>query len=88
LLFVDISYHFFFLFLWGGVRLSSLDMSAIILPIVPEPDDDDCGAFGEMIGRGSQNTRRKPAPVLLLPPQIPHVLTWTQTQAVTLCYKK
>jgi hypothetical protein len=35
-----------------------------------------------MLGRRHRNTRRKPAPVPLCPPQIPHVLTregtWTR----------
>lgn len=36
---------------------------------------DVCGAVGGIrIGRGKQSTRRKPAPVLLCPPQIPHDL--------------
>jgi hypothetical protein len=39
-------------------------------------DDDDYGAVGGMrIGRGNRSTRRKPAPVPLCPPQIPHDLT-------------
>jgi hypothetical protein len=39
-------------------------------------DDDECGAVGGMrIGRGNRITRRKPAPVPLFPPQIPHDLT-------------
>jgi hypothetical protein len=33
------------------------------------------------LGRGNQSTQRKPAPVPLCPPQIPHDLTWTQSQA-------
>jgi hypothetical protein len=38
-------------------------------------DDDECGAVGGMrIGRGNRSTRRKPAPVPLCPPQIPHDL--------------
>jgi hypothetical protein len=45
-------------------------------------DEDDCGAIGGMtIGRGNQNTRRKPAPVQRYPPQIPHDLTWARTWA-------
>jgi hypothetical protein len=32
-------------------------------------------------GRGNRSTRRKPAPVPLLPPQIPHDLTWARTRA-------
>jgi hypothetical protein len=38
-------------------------------------DGDECGAVGGMrIGRGNESTRRKPAPVPLCPPQIPHDL--------------
>jgi hypothetical protein len=48
--------------------------------IVPAPDD--YGAIGGMrIGRGNRSTRRKPAPVPLFPPQIPHDLTWDRTRA-------
>jgi hypothetical protein len=45
-------------------------------PIVPtQMTDGDYGAVGGMrIGRGNRSTRRKPAPVLLCPPQIPHDL--------------
>jgi hypothetical protein len=28
------------------------------------------------IGRGNRSTRRKPAPMQLCPPQIPHDMTW------------
>jgi hypothetical protein len=35
-----------------------------------------------MIGRGNRSTRRKPAPVLLFPPQTPHA-TWMRTWATT-----
>jgi hypothetical protein len=44
-------------------------------PIVPAPGDGggDCGEIGGMyIGRGNRSTRRKPAPVPLCSPQIPH----------------
>jgi hypothetical protein len=47
-------------------------------------DDDDYGALGEMIVRGNWSTRRKPAPVPLCPPQIPHDLTWHRTRAAAL----
>jgi hypothetical protein len=33
------------------------------------------------IGRWNRSTRKRPAPVLLLPPQIPHDLTWARTRA-------
>jgi hypothetical protein len=34
------------------------------------------------IGRGNRSSLRKPAPVPLCPPQIPHDLTWDRTRAV------
>jgi hypothetical protein len=44
--------------------------------------DDECGAVCAVkIGRGNRRTRRKPAPVPLCPPQIPHDLTWARTWA-------
>jgi hypothetical protein len=46
-----------------------------------DDDDDECGAIGEMIGRGNRSNRRKPAPVPLCPPQIPHNLTGARTRA-------
>jgi hypothetical protein len=45
-------------------------------------DDSDCGAIGRMkIGRGNRTTRRKPTPVPLCSPQIPHDLTRARTRA-------
>jgi hypothetical protein len=45
--------------------------------------DGDCGAigggWGGTIGRGNWSTQRKPAPVSLCPPQIPHDLTQART---------
>jgi hypothetical protein len=42
----------------------------------------ECGVVSGMrIGRGNGSTRRKPAPVPLCPPQIPHDLTWDRTRA-------
>ncbi|PNF26565.1 hypothetical protein B7P43_G13254 [Cryptotermes secundus] len=44
--------------------------------------EGDCGAIGGMkIGRGNQNTWRKPAPAPLCPPQVPLDQTRDQTQA-------
>jgi hypothetical protein len=44
-------------------------------------DDDECGEVGGMrIGTVNQSTLRRPAPLLLCPPQIPYVLTWTLTR--------
>jgi hypothetical protein len=46
-----------------------------------DDDDDKLGAFdGIIIGRGNRRTRRKPAPVSLCPPQIPHDLTQARTR--------
>jgi hypothetical protein len=61
------------------VRLNPL-VTAATIGLLYQPqmiDDGDCGAVGGMkIGKGTRSTRRKPAPVLLCPPQIPHDLTW------------
>jgi hypothetical protein len=35
------------------------------------PDDYNDGEIGGMIGRGNRNTRKKPVPVPLCPPQTP-----------------
>jgi hypothetical protein len=45
-------------------------------------DEDECWEVGEIrIGRWNRSTRRKPAPVPLCPPQIPHYLTWARIRA-------
>jgi hypothetical protein len=75
---------FFFLVFLGGVRLSPLGTSATVGLLYQPPmiDDDDYRAVGGMrIGRGNRSTRKKPAPVPLCPPQIPHDLTWDRTRA-------
>jgi hypothetical protein len=60
----------------GGVQLNPLGTSATNWPIAPTPGDYEDGEFGGMmIGMGTRNTRRKPAPVPLCLPQIPHDLT-------------
>jgi hypothetical protein len=78
-------WRLFFLVSLRGVRLSPLGTLATVgLLYQPWMIDDDYGALGEMrIGRGNRSTRRKPAPVPLCPPQIPHDLTWDRTQAAT-----
>jgi hypothetical protein len=44
-------------------------------------DDGECGAVGGIrIGRGNLSTLRKPAPLPLCPPLIPHDMTWARTQ--------
>jgi hypothetical protein len=63
------------------VGLSPLCTSETIWPIVPAPDDGERGAVGGMrIGRGNQSSRRKPAPVPLYSPQIPHDLACDRTR--------
>jgi hypothetical protein len=43
----------------------------------PRMIDDERGAVGGMrIGGANRRTQRKPVPVPLCPPQIPHDLTW------------
>jgi hypothetical protein len=44
-------------------------------------NDDDCGAVGGMLGSGNRSARRRPAPVPLYPPQIPHDRTGVRTRA-------
>jgi hypothetical protein len=44
---------------------------------------NEYGAIGAMIiGRKNWSTSRKPAPLQLRSPQIPHDLTWDKTQAI------
>jgi hypothetical protein len=63
----------------GGVQLGPLGTAATNRPIVPTPGDYDDGEIGGiLIGRGNRNTRRKPAPVPLCPPQIPHALAGSE----------
>jgi hypothetical protein len=64
----------------GGVQMGPLGTAATNRPIVPAPGDYDDGEIGGMIGKGNQSTRRKPAPVPLCPPQIPHAAR-TRTRA-------
>jgi hypothetical protein len=66
---------------WAGERPSPVGTSASNWPIVPDLDDE-YGAFGGMrISEGNRSTRRKPTPVPLCLPQIPHDLTLYQTRA-------
>jgi hypothetical protein len=60
------------------VRLSLLGTAATVWLIVPasDDDDDDCGVIGGMRNdKGNRSTWKKPAPVPLYPPQIPHELS-------------
>jgi hypothetical protein len=53
----------------SGVQLGPLGTAATNRPAHGDYDDEE---FGGLIGRGNRSTRRKPAPVPLCPPQIPH----------------
>jgi hypothetical protein len=64
----------------GGFQLGPLGTAATNRPIVPAPGEYDDGEICGMIGKGNRSTRRKPAPMLLCPPQIPHVVR-TRTRA-------
>jgi hypothetical protein len=65
----------------GGIQLGPLGTAATNRPIVPAPGDYDDGEIGGMMtGRGNRSTRRKPAPVPVCPPQIPHAAR-TRTRA-------
>jgi hypothetical protein len=71
----------------SGVRLSPLGTAATIgLLYQPQmTDDGDCGTIGGIkIGRGNRSTRRKPAPLPLCPPQIPHDLTRARARATAM----
>jgi hypothetical protein len=65
----------------GGVQLGPLGTAATNRPIVPAPGDYDDEEIGGIIDRGNRSTRRKPTPVPLCPPQIPHA-AWTRTWGV------
>jgi hypothetical protein len=56
----------------GGVQLGPLCTAATNRSIVTAPGVYDDGEIGGMIGRGNRSTRRKPAPLPLCVPQIPH----------------
>jgi hypothetical protein len=69
-------YNFFLIrIVEGGVQLGPLSTSTTNWPIVPAPSYYDDGEIDGMIDKGTRSTRRKPAPVPLCPPQIPHDLT-------------
>jgi hypothetical protein len=68
----------------SGTRLSPLGTAATTSLLYQSQmvDDGDCGETGGMnIGRENQSTRRKPAPVPLYPPQIPHDLNQARSRA-------
>jgi hypothetical protein len=61
--------------------MGTLGTSASSWPIVPAPGEYEDREFGGMkIDRGNRSTRRKPVPLPLCPPQIPHDLTGLETR--------
>jgi hypothetical protein len=74
---------YFFLFLsWGEPEYIWYCGHSFDLLYQHRMIDDECGAVDKMrIGRVNRSTRRKPAPVPLCQPQLPHDLTRTRTQA-------
>jgi hypothetical protein len=76
---MDFWYFFFSYSGWGETE--STWYVGHCWPIVPAPDDDYGAVGGMRIGKGNRSTRRKPAPVPLCPPGIPHDLTWVRTRA-------
>jgi hypothetical protein len=62
--------------------LGPLGTAATNWPIVPAPGDYD-GEIGGMIDRGNRSSRRKPAPALRCPPQIPRAAR-TRTRAAAM----
>jgi hypothetical protein len=81
---LSFSVELFFLFLEVGWDWAHLVRRPLI-GLLYRPrmtDDDECGAVGGMrFDRGNRSTRKKPAPVPLCSPQIPHDLTWAWTGA-------
>jgi hypothetical protein len=72
------NFYLFFIIILSGVRLSPLGTAVTIGLLYQSQMTDDgyCGAIGVMkIGRGNQSNQRKPTPVPLSLPQIPHDLT-------------
>jgi hypothetical protein len=76
----------YFLMGWDRVHLVVRPMFGLLYqPWTIDDDDDDCGAIrGMRIGRGNRNTQRRPAPLSLCPPQIPHDLTRARTRAAAM----
>jgi hypothetical protein len=62
---------------WDGLELSSLVLMPFKGLLYPPllMRDDECGDIGVMLGKGNRSIRRKPAPLQLCPPQIPHYFT-------------
>jgi hypothetical protein len=72
--------YYYFLFIYGARVEPSPILLQSFIGLLYQPwmiDGDDCGAIGGMIKW--QVLKRKPAPVPLCLPQIPHDLSWRRT---------
>jgi hypothetical protein len=70
---------------WGETWVHLVNRPLTGLLYQPRMIDDESGAVGRMeIGWGNRSTRRKPAPLPLCPPQIPHDLIWAWNRAAAL----
>jgi hypothetical protein len=65
----------------GTETTISDDTSGLLYQTRMMMHDDECGTVGGMIGREARSSRKKPAPVSLCPPQIPHNLTRVRSRA-------
>jgi hypothetical protein len=80
----SVGIHFLLLLVgWDRVHLVLRPLFGLLYqPKMIYDDDDDCESVDVMrIDRGNRSTRRKPAPALLCPPQIPHDQTRARTRA-------
>jgi hypothetical protein len=77
----------FFWFLgvgWEWVHLLYRQLIGLLYQprMIDDDDDDGCAEVGGIkIDKGKRGTRRKPDPVSLCSPQIPHDLNWARTRA-------
>jgi hypothetical protein len=79
----------FVVILGEGRGLIPLGTLASDWPVVPGSGDGLIEILDRLgIGKGNRGTWRKPAPVPLCPPQIPHDLTWDWIRAIAVgnCY--
>jgi hypothetical protein len=71
--------YLLFIMKWDWVQFVLRPLFGLLCQSQMIYDDDDCGAIGGMwIGRRNRRTLRKPAPVPLCPPQIPHDMNQSQ----------
>jgi hypothetical protein len=83
--FVRFTFIFLICIVWGGVQSGFTRHVGHFWLIVFAPGDCEDGEYGRMkVGRENLNTRRKPAPAPLCPPQIPLDQTRARTRVAAL----